>query len=41
VFGAVLDDLLRAFALGRSGDVEDAGLDATGTESAPVRVRQA
>jgi hypothetical protein len=40
VFGAVLHDLLRAVALRRSGDVEDAGFDATGAEAAPVRLRQ-
>jgi hypothetical protein len=41
MFGAAFDDLARAVALGCSGDVEDAGLDATGAEGAPVRVRQA
>ena len=41
MFGAVLDDLSRAVALGGSGDVEDASLDATGAEGTPVRVRQA
>jgi hypothetical protein len=41
MFGAVLDDLLRAVAFGRSGDVENASLDPTGAEAAPVRVRQA
>jgi hypothetical protein len=41
MFGAVFNDLPRTIALGRSGDVEDAGLDATGAEAAPVRVRQA
>ena len=40
MFGAALDDLPRTIALGRSGDVEDASLDATGAEAAPVRVRQ-
>ena len=30
VFGAVFDDFPRAIALGGSGDVEDAGFDATG-----------
>jgi hypothetical protein len=36
----VLDDLPCAVALGRSGDVEDASFDATGTEATPVGVRQ-
>ncbi len=38
--GAVLDDLPRTSALSRSGDVQDASLDATGAEAAPVRLRQ-
>ena len=41
MFRAVLDELARERALGGGGDVEDAGLDATGTEAAPVRLGQA
>jgi hypothetical protein len=41
MFGAVFDDFASAVALGGGGDVEDAGLDATGAEAAPVRMRQA
>ncbi len=40
MFRAILDDLPCESALGGSGDVEDAGLDATGTESAPVGLGQ-
>ncbi|HYI96111.1 MAG TPA: hypothetical protein VEX68_21385 [Bryobacteraceae bacterium] len=41
MFGAFFDDFSGASALGGGGDVEDAGLDATRTEAAPVRVGQA
>ena len=41
MFGAVLDELARAIALSGGGDVEDAGLDATRAEAAPVRLSQA
>ena len=41
MFRAVLDDLPCASALGGGGDVEDAGLDATRAEAAPVRLGQA
>ncbi|HYI96736.1 MAG TPA: hypothetical protein VEX68_24560 [Bryobacteraceae bacterium] len=38
MFRATLDDLSGVGALGGSGDVEDAGLNATRTETAPVRL---
>ena len=41
MFGTVLDDFAGASALSGGGDVEDAGLDATRTEAAPVRMGQA
>jgi hypothetical protein len=41
MLGAVLDEVARFVALGRGGDAEDAGLDATRAEAAPVRLCQA
>jgi hypothetical protein len=41
MFWAVFNDFPCTGALGGSGDVEDAGLDATGAEATPVRVCQA
>ena len=41
VFRAVLDDVPRTSTLAGSGDVEDAGLDATRPEASPVGLGEA
>jgi hypothetical protein len=41
MFRAILDELSRESAFCGSGDVEYAGLDATGTETAPMGLGQA
>ncbi len=41
IFRAVFDDFPGESALGAGGDVEYAGLDATGTETSPVGLCQA
>ena len=41
MFRAILDDLSGKGSLSVSGDIEDAGFHAAGTESAPVGLGQA